>query len=572
VIIQETGQTLPPPSEHERETLGQDLLRRGYRLACETVPAHDATVLVPEESRVRPQIILTSGTDYLYPARLQPEIENCPVQVPPATLQHLKADRERLLTALFETYGLKRLSVDPVILRKLPKILRSGHRGFTCTLWRRKEIIALQEGIHEDLFGMAFDMGTTTVVAYLMDLRSGQELSVRSAMNPQIPFGDDVISRISYAQNHPGGLERLRAPMLQCLNTLIAEAAAEVRIDPSRIMETALVGNTAMHHFLMGLETRYLALAPYAPALTDAQTLKARDLGLDMGPGAYAHMLPLKAGFVGSDAIACILATGIHRKKRPTLLIDLGTNGEIVLGNRDRLVCCSTAAGPAFEGGHIKWGMRAAPGAIERVRIRKETLEVSVETIHDEPPVGICGSGLISAVAEMIRAGVLLSRGNFSGDMESPRILQGEDGPAFVLVWAADSGVEQDIVITQRDVAALQMAKSAVHAGARLLWEALDNERVSRILLAGAGGNYVDPRDARTIDLFPPCGEKDIRGIGNAAGYGACLALLDGRKRREAERIAERTEYRELSGSRRFQDLFVEGMFFAQARDYQEDF
>jgi len=423
------------------------------------------------------------------------------------------------------------------------------------------------------LYGVAFDVGTTTVVAFLLDLVSGEKRAVIPAMNPQIAVGDDVITRISFCQERPNGLDHLRGEMVSCLNGLVAEAAAESGIDPDLIVEATVVGNTAMHHLFTGLDPRYLSMAPYPPVLQEGQSLKARDLGIHIGVSAYVHLLPVKAGFVGSDTMACILATRLHKRKSPALLIDLGTNGEIVFGNRDRILCCSTAAGPAFEGGHIRWGMRASPGAIDRIRIDPDTLNVTWQTIGAERPFGICGSGIISAAAEMIRTGIILSRGNLNKTLKSsPRLREGEDGWEFVLAWAGETAAGQDMVLTQRDVAELQMAKSAVYAGAAVLIEQYGDAPFREILLAGACGNYVDPRDACTIDLFPNCLTAKVVGVGNAAGHGACLALLDKNKGKEAERIAQKAEYVELAAETRFQELFVESMWFASARDFEDDF
>ena len=571
VIIAKSDGPLSPPSDREQEVLGE-LIDKGYRLACDTILTYDATVLIPEESQTKRQVILTSEAEHPYPVRLRPNISHYYVEVPEPAIDSVIADRERLLLALESTYSIHNLLLDPFVLRKLPHTLRSGRKGVTAAVWSRREIIDISAGIEDRLFGMAFDIGTTTVVGYLMDLLTGDKLSVKSTMNSQIPFGDDVISRISFCQEKSGGLEKLRSSIVQCLNTLIAEASKEVEIDPSRIMEVTLVGNTAMHHLFVGLDPGYLSMAPYPPVLQAGQDFKARDMGIEIGESAYAHLLPLKAGFVGSDTIACILATGLHKRKVATLLVDLGTNGEIVFGDKNGLVCCSTAAGPAFEGGHIRWGMRASGGAIERLKIEPATLDVKVKTIHDQRPIGLCGSGIISAVAEMIRAGIILEKGNFSEEIQSRRLRQGEDGMEFVVAWENETGTRHDIVITQKDVAELQMAKSAVYAGATLLMEQLGGKQVKRILLAGACGNYVDPLDACTIDLFPGCRTAEIIGVGNAAGHGSCLALLDKNKRKEAERIAEKTQYQELSVTARFQELFVSSMFFTSAHDHEGEY
>ncbi len=571
VVVEGTDASLPPPSDQERELLGE-LIQKGYRLACEAVLASSAQIQIPEQSLLRRQVILTSHTEYTYPARLRPKVKPYYVEVPAPTIDDVKADQERFLSALRETFGLRHLRMDTAVIQQLPHLLRSGKGAVTALIRDEGEIIGLQKEPKQGLYGIAFDMGTTTVVGYLMDLLSGEGLSVVSAMNPQIPYGEDVISRISFCQQEPRGLEELRVHMIQCLNGLIAEAASQAGIHPSQIVEMTVVGNTAMHHFFLGLDPRYLSIAPYTPVLTEAQDKKALGLSIDIGPSAYVHLLPLKAGFVGSDAIACILATGIHRKKATTLLIDLGTNGEIVLGNKERLVCCSTAAGPAFEGGHIRWGMRAAAGAIERVSIDPTGFDVTLDTIDDERPLGLCGSGMISAVAEMIRAGIVLGKGNFNENIPSSRLRQGEDGWEFVLAFAPQAGTEQDIVVTQKDVAELQMAKSAIYAGATLLMEIFGGESIQQILLAGAGGNYVDPLDACTIDLFPGCTTAKVMGVGNAAGHGSCLALLNKHKRKEAQRIAKKAQYIELAAAERFQELFVSSMFFTAARDYEDNF
>ncbi len=571
VIIQKTDDLLSPPSDREKAVLGGKV-EEGYRLACEIRLRHAAVVAIPEESRIADLVILTRNTKHAASARIRPNIIQLFVEVPPPVLDAVIADRERLMLALHKTHGIRKPAMDPFVLRKLPKALRSSENEVAVILSGKNEIIDLYAGKGDGLFGVAFDVGSTTVVCFLMDLISGEMRSVKASMNPQVAFGDDVITRISFCVENPGGLEKLRSGMVLCLNELVSATATEAGIDSDQIVEAVIVGNTAMHHLLTGLDPHYLSMAPYAPVLQEGQDYKARDLGLEIGASAYAHLLPLKAGFVGSDTVACVLATGLHRSRIPTLLIDLGTNGEIVFGNKNRMLCCSTAAGPAFEGGHIRWGMRASSGAIERLKIDSKSLNVIWETVHHEKPIGLCGSGIISTVAEMIRAGIILGRGNFEEELNTHRLREGEDGLEFVLVWAKDAGINQDIVITQKDVAELQMAKSAVHAGATLLMEEFRGETVERILLAGAGGNYVDPKDACTIDLFPGCLTAKVTGVGNAAGHGACLTLLDKNKRKEAERIATKLEYRELAATTRFQELFVTGMFFSSAPDFEDEF
>ena len=571
VVIKEIDSSLSPPSDREKAVLGGKV-EEGYRLACETRLRHDAIVSIPAESRISDPVILTGNTKHTVSPRIRPNIRQFFLEVPPPELDPVIADRERLMLSLEKTHGIRRPAMDPLVLRKLPDVLLSNQKGVSVTVRGKDEIIDLCPGRGGGMFGVAFDVGTTTVVCFLMDLMTGEKRSVKASMNPQIVFGDDVITRISFCVENPDGLEKLRSSVVLCLNELIASAAAETQIDPDQIVEAVIVGNTAMHHLFVGLDPHYLSMAPYAPVLQEGQDYKARDLGLKISVSAYVHLPPLKAGFVGSDTIACILATGLHKSRTPTLLIDLGTNGEIVFGNKNKMLCCSTAAGPAFEGGHIRWGMRASPGAIERMKIDPKTESVTWETIHHEKPIGLCGSGIISIVAEMVRAGIILGRGNFDDTLQNPRLREGEDGFEFVLARASETAINQDIVITRKDVAELQMAKSAVHAGATLLMEEFEGEAVEQILLAGAGGNFIDPKDACTIDLFPGCLTAKVLGVGNAAGYGSCLALLDQNKRKEAARIAAKLEYRELAATARFQELFVSGMFFTSARDFEDEF
>jgi uncharacterized 2Fe-2S/4Fe-4S cluster protein (DUF4445 family) len=569
VIIEESQEPLPLPSEREREALGE-WLRQGYRLACEIVLSGSGRVRIPEESLTHRPVILTSDGFGDIPIRLQPAVEPYYLEVPPPILEKVIADRERLQDALEAAYGLKKVDVDPLVLPHLPRILRARENQVTAAVRNGREVVGLFPGREERLLGLAVDIGTTTLVCYLLDLRTGERLAVASGLNPQIHFGDDIISRIGFGQKDPEGAVQLREAVREGLNDLIGRLMEETGVRRELILEAAVAGNTAMHHIFLGLETCYLAQAPYPPAVREGLILKARDVGLAINPSGAVQMLPLEAGFVGSDIIAGVLATGLHKSRRVRLLIDLGTNGEIVLGNKDRLLCCSTAAGPAFEGGHIRWGMRASNGAIDRVRIDPETLEVFCRTIQDQRAVGLCGSGILSTVAEMIRRGILLAKGNFNPTIHSSRLREGRDGPEMVLLWKWESLTDQEIVFTQKDVAEAQMAKAAIQTGVGLLEELFGNKPVEEILLAGAFGNYADPQDARTLGLIPAFPGIKVRGVGNAAGYGACLTLLDKNRGKEADRIARKLEYVELSGNSRFQELLVDSLLFPGAMDFKD--
>ncbi len=563
VIIKDGESGLPLPDFLEKEILGHRLLEKGYRLACSVTVNKDITVIIPAESRAGRQKILSSASSCISSVTPSPTIRPYYVEVQAPSLPKPASDLGRIFEALKRTYGLKNLMADPYLARKVPRVLRASEGAITALIKNNREIIDIRADSAQALYGMAFDVGTTTVVGYLFDLIKGKEACVKTAMNPQIPFGDDIISRISFSNENNNGLEKLRSSIVECINKLIQETTSCVGIDSSDVVDLAIVGNTAMHHFLLGLDPCFLALAPFPPVISQAQDFKARDLGIQICPSAYVHLLPVKAGFVGSDTIACILSSGLYKSKDPVLLIDLGTNGEIVFGNRDRMICCSTAAGPAFEGRHISWGMRAAPGAIEKVSIEPRSLQVSLTTIQDKRPTGICGSGLISAVAALLQHKILLHKGNFNEELIYTRLRPGQWGMEFVLSWKHENPTANDIVITQQDIAELQMAKSAIYAGASILIEQFGS-KPSRILLAGAGGNYIDPRDAMTIGLLPRMENNKVIGIGNAAGYGACLALINKTLQRRARKIAEELEYIELSGMKDFNELFTTHMFFPE--------
>jgi uncharacterized 2Fe-2S/4Fe-4S cluster protein (DUF4445 family) len=569
IIIEESQGPLVPPTEREREALGE-LVDKGYRLACETVLSGEARVRIPEESQTRPPVILTADGFGEFPVRLAPAVESYFLEVPSPVLERVTADRERLLRALEAGYGLKKVTVDSMVLPQLPHILRAREHQVTAAVRNGREVVGVFPGREERLLGLAVDIGTTTVVAYLLDLQTGERLAVASALNPQVHFGDDVITRLAFSQKDPEGSVQLREAVKEGINDLIGRVAEKAGVRPELIVEAAVVGNTAMHHLFLGLETQYLGRAPYPPAVQGSVFAKARDVGLAINPSGTVHLLPLKAGFVGSDIIAGILATGLHKSSRVRLLIDLGTNGEMVLGNRDRMLCCSTAAGPAFEGGHIRWGMRASSGAIDRVQIDPNSLEISLRTIQDQPALGLCGSGILSVVAEMIRRGILLAKGTFNPAINSPRLREGKEGRGWVLLWKWESLSDQEIAFTRKDVAEVQMAKAAIQAGIELLKELFGNQPIGEILLAGAFGNYADPSDVRTLGIISASLEPKVRGVGNAAGYGACLTLLDKIRAKEADRIARKLEYVELAGNSRFQELLVDSLLFQGARDFKD--
>jgi len=551
----------PPAGDEERQLLGP-AVDDGWRLACRTRLPLGGRVWVPEESLRRRQVILTAGAEIQ--VDLDPAVVRLALAVPPPELEEVVADRERLLEALARVLGPGERELPLPVLRQLAPALLADQGQVEALVWRGRRVLEVAPSPSRPLLGLAVDLGTTTVVAYLCDLSDGRVLAVKAAMNPQVAQGDDVISRIGHAAQGPEQLGDLARAAADRVAELAAQACAEAGHSPERVLECTLVGNTAMHHLFLGLDPGGLALAPYAPAVSSALDLPAASLGLGLHPQANLHLLPVKAGFVGADTVAVALAVGADRLDEPTLILDLGTNGEMILAAGGRLVCCSTAAGPAFEGGHIGQGMRGAPGAVDKVVIDPRTLEPTLTVIGGLRPLGLCGSGLISAVAELLRAGLVLPHGGFDPDVQHPRLRQGDQGLEYVLAWARETGSGRDLALTSRDLSEVQLAKGAVAAGVRLMLERLGLPRPQRVLLAGAFGNYLDPAAALAIGLFPALPLERIAGVGNAAGSGAILALLNQTQRRRAQALAAAMEYLELAACPGFQDCFVEGMQFPE--------
>jgi uncharacterized 2Fe-2S/4Fe-4S cluster protein (DUF4445 family) len=407
---------------------------------------------------------------------------------------------------------------------------------------------------------LAVDIGTTKVAAYLMDLESGETLAAAGAMNPQIAYGEDVMARIAYAMGGEAQARELERVLVEGLNSLASDLCAQAGCDSVGVVEAVLVGNTCMHHLVLGLPVAQLGLAPYVPALADSYDLKARELGLRLAPGANVHFLPNIAGFVGADHVARLLATGLYEVEAGargiTVGLDIGTNTEISLAVEGRLLSCSCASGPAFEGAHIQDGMRAAPGAVERVRLADERVEY--QAIGDAPPVGICGSGILDGVAELRRTGVLRNSGAMQPGSH-PRVRGAGKETEFLLVPAGERGAPRDLVITRKDVNEIQLAKAAIRAGIELLLSeaGLKAEQVERVVVAGAFGTYLDVGSALAVGVFPPLARERFVQVGNAAGMGAKLALLSRRCRERAGEIARCVEYVELTTHQRFVEAYV---------------
>lgn len=562
--------------EKEVKVLKRKDSEEHIRLACSTKVQGDVLVFVPEASRTGEQIVSKAAGKIN--VKIKPAVKKYYVELPLPSLDDPLGDFERLENALTTGYGLKKLSIDYTALQKLPDMIRKGDWKVTVTVWNKSEIIRVEPGKVETNIGLAVDIGTTTVAGYLTDLNTGDVIVTESMMNPQVRYGEDVMSRITYCMmNEETGLKELKQTILEGLNTIAKRAAHKAGHLPEDISEMTLVGNTAMHHILIGINPEYMGVAPFTPALHRSVDVKADRFGIHILPAGNVHVLPIEAGFVGADNVGCLIADEPHKRKVMTLLIDIGTNGELVLGNKEKLISCSCATGPALEGAQIEFGMRAAPGAIERVRIDPKTLEAYYKVIGTDywsdgnsnvQAKGICGSAIIDVIAEMFKAGIIKKNGQIDMDLKSLRLRKGHKGlPEYVVAWKHETSIDQDIVVTQKDVRAIQLAKGALYSGCLIMMRKLGIDKFDRLAVAGAFGSHIDKLEAMVIGMYPDCNLAKVKYIGNAAGDGARIALLNVDKRREANGISRRVEYVELALEEDFNDRFGEAMQFPHMFD-----
>ncbi len=567
---------LSPVGETERQLLAKasSQAQDNLRLACLAHVYGEVAVFIPEESRAERLVVSKSITGK--PVALKPAVRKYYVELSPPTLEEPLGDWERLSGELDRKFDLKDLSIDYRILKGLPEVMRQGEWQVTVSVWSAGEVIKVEPGYVEGSFGLAVDLGTTTVAGYLCDLDSGDIVADYSVLNPQLSYGEDVMSRITYVTTSRDGLNKLNRLATEAINRVAEHLAHRAGISPQDILDTVIVGNTCMHHILVGLDPQYLGRAPFTPAIHHSLDIKAHYLGLKIAPGAYVHLLPIEAGFVGADNVAVLIAEEPYSQDEMILVIDIGTNGELVLGNRERLISCSCATGPAFEGAGIKYGMRAAPGAIEKMEIDPVDKEVRFKVISKTGwntelksigARGICGSGVIDAVAQMFLAGVIQANGRLNTGLETPRLRVTEEGAEFVIAWAGETSTGEDITISQADISAVQLAKGALYAGAKILMHHRGVEKLDRVILAGAFGSCIDKKSALVLGLFPDCPLNNVYSVGNAAGEGARLALLSLDKRGEAGEVSRKVEYLELTLVPEFEEQFTQAMYIPHLKD-----
>jgi len=557
-----TEGVVSPVTEAERKHLTREELESGYRLACMAEIKTDVVIVVPDESRRSKQRLQVEGVKT--PVKLQPLVTKVTLTMPPPSLNDQRDDASRLLSVLQSQHGLKEVRFKYGVLKKLPDTLRSGKWTVTVTVWDGREIIDVEAGETADrMYGFAVDVGTTKMAGYLLDLNSGKLLSVSSLMNPQIPFGEDVITRITYAMKGAEALKNLQEAVVGGLNKLITDACKKAHVSPDEIYEVTVVGNTAMHHLFLGLNPKFLSISPYTPVVAEPVNVEASKLGVRINQRGNVHVLPVIAGFVGADTVADILATEMYKSEETCFLIDIGTNTEIVIGNKNGMMAASCASGPAFEGAFIKHGMRAATGAIERVWIDEDTLEPKYLTIDDARPRGICGSAIVDIVAEMLKAGIIDTSGRIRDDVDSPRVRESSGMMEYVIAWGDETATGREITITQSDIREIQKAKSAMFTGASILMKRLriTPEDITRVFIAGAFGTYIDPLNAITIGMLPEFPLETIKQVGNAAGTGARMALLSREARQTARKLRRMVRYVELAADPDFKKEYLAALY-----------
>ncbi|MEK6646165.1 MAG: ASKHA domain-containing protein [Candidatus Firestonebacteria bacterium] len=559
---------LMPANAEESKILQDAQLPNNFRLSCKSVIQTNTVVRIPEETLLYTQKILAEGVGTK--VVVQSAVKKIYIEMEKPSLDKQIGDWDNL------KYNLKGIVNSPIsnldMLKNLSKKLKESDFKITVTSVNN-EIIDIEKGnTVSNSYGMAFDIGTTTVVGSLIDLGTGEVKAVVPAMNPQVVYGDDVISRIKFSITESDGLKKVHSKIIDLINDLISKAVKVCKIDKKSIYEITIVGNSTMQHFFLGVSPENLGFLPYVPVIQESCDIKACDLKLDINPNGNVHILPNIAGYVGADTVGVILSASLHKSEKIKLAIDIGTNGEIVLGSKDLLVSCSTAAGPAFEGVHISCGMRAASGAIDKVKIENDDIFINV--IEGAVPHGICGTGLVDAVAVLLSAGIIdetgriLSKGELDKKVSAKlaaRIVEGKSGYDFIL-WQSDT---KKILLTQKDVRELQLAKGAIRSGIESLKKNLkiSNADIEEVLLAGAFGNYLKPESALRIGLIPDFPLSKVKSIGNAAFEGAKMALVSVLARKESDEIGRKAKYIELSTVQDFNEEFSNAMMFPKWQD-----
>jgi uncharacterized 2Fe-2S/4Fe-4S cluster protein (DUF4445 family) len=580
-IVSAADHASPWNAVEQRYVDKRGALKPGRRLGCQARLCGDLVVDVPPESQVHRQVVRKRAETH--PVDIDPVVRLHYVEVAEPDMHDPSSDLRRLQQALSQQWGLAEAGAGLAVLGGLQKTLRAGAWKVTVAVRRGQEIVAVYPGFADRAYGVAFDIGSTTIAAHLCNLESGEVIASQGVMNPQIRFGEDLMSRVSYVMMNPGGERELTSTVRAAVDSLIGEAAQEAGVDRAAILEVTVAGNPIMHHLFLGLDPTELGGAPFALTLDGGYEARASELGVHIAPGGYVYTLPCIAGHVGADAAAVALAEAPYLNEELTLIADVGTNAEILFGNKDGLLACSSPTGPAFEGAQISCGQRAAPGAIERVRIDRETWEPRYKVIgcdlwSNDPGfaeaaatlgvTGVCGSGIIEAIAEMFLSGIIGQDGLFDGSLVEKTKRVEPVGRSFAYVLSEG---EPRLLIYQTDVRAIQLAKAALYAGAKLLIDKRGAGPPRRVTLVGAFGSHIDVTYAMALGLIPDCELSHVVNGGNSAGLGARIALLNLAARTEIEDVVRRIEKVETAIEPNFQAEFVAAMAFPHANDSFEN-
>jgi len=554
-VIVRKPEDLSELTESEKRLLSTSEISQGYRLACQAKVLGNTTITLPPESYLGARRIQATGLERSL--KTQPAVTKIHIKMPEPTLTDVRPDYERLVDAL--PLADKQLEVDYEVLKELPTIIRQSNFDVTVAIWGGRKIISVEAGdSSKNMFGLAVDIGTSKIVCHLVDLVNGKTLDIESVENPQLAYGEDIISRITFAATDPRNLAKLHKALLDAINKIVERICRRQKIERSQIYEAVVVGNTAMHHLFLGIQPKYVALSPFTPVVKRQVSVDASRLNVGIKPSGIVTVLPVIAGFVGADAVADALASGICDSEEVSMLIDIGTNTEVMMGNSVDMLACSCASGPAFEGFHIQHGVKAVEGAIERVRIT-EDFEVEYETIGNKKPIGLCGSAMIDIVAEMFKHGLIDSGGKINPNMETKRLIKRGRKVEFVIVWGNETKTGKDITVTQKDIREIQLAKAAIYAACSILMEKkkLKEEDFEKVFIAGAFGNYLNLENAKILGLIPDIPLEKVSFIGNAAVTGAKMALISVEAREKASKISEKVRYLELAADPNFNKEFI---------------
>ena len=552
-VLVSPASSVKSPSSSEIHLLTKEELGMGYRLACQAVLEDDAVVDVPSESRTGKRKFQTRGLERAYP--FEPSVKKLHLSFKPFAGEG--SIREEEIVEAAAGVGFEDLRFSPRALGDLPGIKDVS----SATLTMADGVITSVEECDASsrLYGVAVDIGTSKIVGHLVDLKDGKTVAVASVENPQDAHGEDIISRITFASQAPENLGQLHELSIEAVNEVIQSSCSEAGIESRSIYEVVAVGNTLMHHLFMGLEAEPLGRAPFEPVVKESVRMMASELGVSSSPGGVLYLPPLIAGFVGSDAVAGLVATGMFDSEEPVLMVDIGTNTEVFVGDRSGLVSCSCASGPAFEGGHIRHGVKAITGAIERLRIDPDTLEVEHDTIGGADPIGICGSAMIDALAELWKCGLVDRFGRLTSAAKTPRIRVTNGRREFVVEWARATGTGRDIALSEGDIEELLLAKSAIYAACSIMLErrGLKADELSEIYVAGAFGESIDPLNVMVMGMLPEIEPWKIVFAGNTAVTGAKAMLISKTARGIAERLPDEVRYHELSLDPKFNEEFI---------------